>query len=185
MSSTRIRATRVSSSHISRSLTFGSAGAGCQSRSVGNLQFPGLALDEVLHQGRDVAAAVAQGRNGDWKHVEPEPQIFSKSPGLHHLRQVLVGGGNDADVHRDALGPAHALDFPMLDDPQQPHLRFERHVPDLVEQNRPLVGTLEAAAFPGQRAGERPLLVTEKLAVEQRLGDRAAVNWDERSVTPG
>ena len=81
------------------------------------------------------------------------------------------------------LGPADPLDLPVLQHAQQPHLRRQRHLADLVEEDRAPVGPLEAAALAGQRAGEGALLVPEQLAVEKRVGDGAAVDRDERPVT--
>ena len=58
----------------------------------------------------------------------------------------------------------------------------QRHVADLVEEERALVGGDEEAALVGDGAGERALGVAEELALEQRLGDRAAVDRDEGLV---
>ena len=92
-----------------------------------------------------------------------------------------MGGGDDADV--DAHGPlaADAHDLAVLHDAQQAHLRGERELADLVEEQRPAVGLLEPALAPRLRAGERALLVAEELRVDQLGGDRAAVHAAERA----
>jgi hypothetical protein len=59
-------------------------------------------------------------------------------------------------------------------------LRREAHLTDLVEEDRALVGELEAALSHGHRAGERPLLVTEQLGLEQRLRERGARDLHHR-----
>src|SRR2546425_1718063 len=59
-----------------------------------------------------------------------------------------------------------------------------REVGDLVEEERAPVGQLEAALLPPRRAGERALLVAEQLRLEQRLGQRGAVDRDERAAAP-
>ena len=56
------------------------------------------------------------------------------------------------------------------------------HLADLVEEDRALVGRLELADLLLGRAGERALLVAEQLAFQQRLGQRGAVEADERPV---
>jgi hypothetical protein len=53
---------------------------------------------------------------------------------------------------------------------------------DLVEEHGAAVRHLEPAAPFGHRAGERAPFVTEQLALEQRLGERRAVDRDERPV---
>ena len=60
----------------------------------------------------------------------------------------------------------------------------ERDVADLVEEQRPLVGQLEAADLLGDGAGEGALLVAEQLALQQARGDGRAVQLDEGAVPP-
>ena len=74
---------------------------------------------------------------------------------------------------RDA---AHPLDLALLEHAQELGLHRERHVADLVEEQRAPVGQLEAAGPRPHRAGERPALVAEQLGLEQALGDGRAVD---------
>src|SRR5690606_10649806 len=59
---------------------------------------------------------------------------------------------------------------------------IDRHLADLVEEDRPAVRLLEGAdaALPG--AGERVSLVAEELALEEVRGDGGAVDGEERLV---
>src|SRR6185503_9340186 len=57
-------------------------------------------------------------------------------------------------------------------------------VADLVEEHRPAVRHLELPALLLVRAGERALLVPEQLGLEELLGERDAVDDDERLVRP-
>ena len=72
------------------------------------------------------------------------------------------------------------LERALLQDAQELDLRPHRDLADLVEEQRAAVRLLEApdAALVG--AGERALLVPEQLALEERLGERGAVQRDER-----
>src|SRR5690606_680233 len=72
---------------------------------------------------------------------------------------------------------------PLLKNAEQLDLHIEAHVPDLVEKERAALGKLEASDSGADRSGERALLVTEQLALEQLARDRAAVDGDERRVT--
>ena len=54
-------------------------------------------------------------------------------------------------------------------------------VPDLVEKDGAAVGKLELAPAQRCRAGERPLLVAEQLALDQLGRDRGAVDFHERT----
>ena len=79
---------------------------------------------------------------------------------------------------------AEPLDLPFLEHPQQLGLQLQRQLADLVEEDGPAVGQLEAAGLRGERAGERAALAAEELALDQRPGQRAAVDHDEVAVAP-
>ena len=59
--------------------------------------------------------------------------------------QVLVGRADDAHVDRDLLAAADALDHAVLQEAQQLRLQRQRHVADLVEEQRAAVGDLDLA----------------------------------------
>src|SRR5205823_5083760 len=59
-------------------------------------------------------------------------------------------------VHPDRLRAAEALELLLLQHAQQLGLQFSRDVADLVEEQRPLVGQLEAADLLADGPGERP-----------------------------
>ena len=80
------------------------------------------------------------------------------------------------------LVAADALEGPLLQHAQQLDLRALGNLADLVEEERAAVGLLEAPLAPRDRAGERAALVAEELALEQPLGERRAVQADERLV---
>ena len=55
---------------------------------------------KMIDQAGDVLAALAQRRNADPENVEPEEEILAELTVFHQRRQILVGGGDAADVHR-------------------------------------------------------------------------------------
>ena len=78
--------------------------------------------------------------------------------------------------------PAHALKLALLQHAQDLGLRGRRHVPHLVEEDRPAVALLELADPAVLGAGEGPLLVPEQLALEQAFGNRRAVDRQEGAL---
>ena len=60
-----------------------------------------------------------------------------------------------------------------------------RQVADLVEEDRASVRDLEAADAALEGARERTALVAEELALDERAGERGAVDRDERTVAAG
>ena len=82
----------------------------------------------------------------------------------------------------ERLGPADALEFPLLEDAEQLGLRRSGQLADLVEEDRAAGGALEPAGPLAVGAGEGASLVAEELALDQALGQRAAVDPDERAA---
>ena len=119
------------------------------------------------------------------EHVQPVVQVLAQLALLHRLERVDVGRGDDAHVDRLLVAAAEAAERALLQHAQQLDLRRRRHLGDLVEEQRAAVGELEAALPPLGGAGERALLVAEDLALEQRLGNRRAVDGDERERARG
>ena len=68
----------------------------------------------------------------------------------------------------------------FLQQPQQFGLRGRRHVADFIHEDGSAVGLLELADAAAVGAGERAALVAEKLAFQQRLGNRRAVDGQQR-----
>ena len=138
-------------------------------------------VEERLHEQRQVLAALAQRRQLDREHVEPVVQVLAQLALLHRVGGIDVGRRDHAHVDRllhrgrRAAGTVRSCStrssFTCV---------CRRHLGDLVEEQRAAIGELEAALPPLDGAGERALLVAEELALEQRLGNRRAVDRHER-----
>ena len=61
--------------------------------------------------------------------------------------EVPVGRRNDADVHADVRRAADAPERLLFEKPEQLGLQRRRHLADLVEEDRALVGLLEQPAL--------------------------------------
>ena len=140
----------------------------------------GIFLDEVRGQFADIGRALAQRRNLQVHDVEPEHQIFAERAGAHRVGQDAVGGGDDADVDRHGLRPADAVDDALLDGAQQFGLQAHVHFGNFVEQQRAAIGFLELADAAAERAGEGAFLMAEQFGLQEVLGDRGAIDGDER-----
>ena len=138
--------------------------------------------EERLDQQREVVLALAQRRQLDGEDVEAVVEILAQLAVLHGVRGIDVGRGNDADVDGLLLPSAKAAELPLLQHAQQLDLRGRRHLRNFVEKERPAVRELEASFASIGRAGERALLVAENLALEQRLGNRGAVDRHKRHL---
>src|SRR6185436_15440067 len=95
--------------------------------------------------------------------------------------EVAVGGGQEPDVDRARPKRPDPQDRALLENAQQLDLDRRRQLTDLVEKHGAALGALEQADLRGGRAGERALLVAEQLALEQALGERGAVQREQRT----
>jgi hypothetical protein len=71
------------------------------------------------------------------------------------------------------------FDFAVLQDAQQLGLQLQRQLTHLVQEERAAIGLLEGALAPGLRSGEGAFLMAEQLALDQRRGQRGAVDRDK------
>src|SRR5262249_47601904 len=143
---------------------------------------PGDLVREMADEPGDVVAALAQGGQAEGEHVEAVIEVAAELAIGDHRRQVAVSGRHQADIDSNGPGAAEALELLLLQDAEQLGLQLRGDVADLVEEQRPLVGQLEAADLLGDGAGEGALLVAEQLALQEAGGDGGAVELDEGAV---
>src|SRR5579863_3476301 len=124
-------------------------------------------FQKMLHQARDVLAPVAQWRHANLDHLDSIIEVLAKATLSHHRFEVLVGRGDDAHIRRERLIAADSLEALLLDDAQQLRLRLQVHVADLIEEEGAAFRRFEFSLAPRDSAGERSLLMTEELALDQ------------------
>src|SRR6266545_2591794 len=100
--------------------------------------------------------------------------------GIYVLRTIAQGWDPDRENANAIIEilPEKAL----RDHPVERPVR-SREDADVDQEHRPTVGELELAEPARERAGERAALVSEELALEQRVGDSGAVDRDEGPLT--
>src|SRR6202035_6094725 len=81
-------------------------------------------------------------------------EVFAKAIFRHQLRQIGVGGGDDAHVDLDHVDGTQAHELLLLDHAKELGLRIEIDVADLVEEDRAAIGYLEESSLGGDRSGE-------------------------------
>jgi hypothetical protein len=148
-------------------------------------QFALKVLKEMGDDERDVLASLTERRNVDRQDVQSVEEIFPEAMVGDLLHQVPIGGGDQPYIDVDRPGASDALEFMLLQHPQQFDLRIQGQISDFVEKERALVSQLEASYATDHRAGERATFVAEELTLYKRLRDRAAVHPYHRTVPPG
>src|SRR5438105_8677082 len=137
---------------------------------------------QMLDEKRNVLATLAQRRDRERHDLEALVQVLAEPAGFHLARELAIGRRQDARAYRNPLHPADPLQLALLQDTKQLRLQVLRGLADLVEAHGAVLRQLELARLRRGGAGEGALLVTEQLALEQRLDDRGAVDADERLV---
>ena len=139
----------------------------------------------MLDEQRNVLAPLAQRRQrGAGTRAGGSRGPARKRALLDFLLEDAVRGADDAHVDLLRRRRADGANLALLQDAQQLGLQGERHLADLVEEQRAAVGDLEEALLVVVGAGERALLVAEQLALEQVLRHRRAVLRHEQLVAP-
>ena len=108
-----------------------------------------------------------RSRSGGTVHghdVQPVEEVLAEAPGARPrpARSRWVAETTRTSTLIGLLA-ADALELLLLQHAQQLELQRRRHVADLVEEQRALVGQLEAPELALDRAGERAPLVAEQL----------------------
>jgi hypothetical protein len=129
---------------------------------------------QQAHVARAVAAAL------DRHDLQPTEQVPRAAGPAAPLARVPVRCGDHAHVDHDVVGAADARDLMRLEHAQESHLKVERHLGDLVEEQRAAMRARSSRVL-ARRAGEAPRLVAEQLALDQVGRHRSAV---EREVRP-
>ena len=142
----------------------------------------GLFAALALLIGQDVVAAVPQRRNRDVEHLQPVEQVLAEGATGHRLVQVAVGRGDHPDVRFDEPRATEALELAFLQHAQELRLRGEAHLGHLVEEQHAARRQFDLAGLGLVRAREGAALVAKQLGLEQLLGQRGAIQRDERPV---
>ena len=134
--------------------------------------------DERLHEGGEVLAPLAQRGHAQRVAGHPVIEVPPEGAVLHPALEVGVGGRHHPDVHRGRR-PAHRLHLLLLEGAEELRLKGRRHLPDLVEEQRPALGQLEPPGALRDTRGDA-LADAEQLGLEEVDGDRGAVDGHER-----
>src|SRR5208282_82321 len=108
-----------------------------------------------------------------------EKQVLSKCALLDCESQVLVRRRHNANVGLDWRPPAHGRILALLQDPQQTRLRLDRHVANVVEEQRSAFGLFKASDGASRRPGEGTLLMAKELAFDQIPRNSRHIDGDE------
>ena len=134
-----------------------------------------------MGQGGNVLASFAERRELNPHHVEAVVQVVPKTAFADLSRQILVGGGDHADVHPDGMVAADRSHLLLPEHAEKLGLHVRADVSDLVEEDRAAVPGLKETAPRCDSARERAANVSEEFAFQEALGQSGAVDGHERA----
>ena len=138
--------------------------------------------ERTEEQDARVGAARAQGRDVDRIDVQAKIEGVVERLLAHLLLEILVGGGDDADVDRPRLVGSHRQDGVLLQRAKELGLDLRRGLSNLVQEQRSAVGLHESARPAALRIGEGAARVPEEVGVSERAGQARHVQNDERAA---
>jgi hypothetical protein len=139
-----------------------------------------VAPHEIMREQWNVSLALAQRRQLQARDVQPIKQVSAEAILGNRGLQRGVRTGDDACRQSALLGSAEPAKAPIFDNAKELCLQLEGQLRDFVKKDGARAGYLEQAAFECASIRERARLVSEQLALEQSLGNRSAVDGDER-----
>ncbi len=159
--------------------------AGGGQSETGESEALGALADEVPGQGEDVVGSLAEGWDRDLDDIEAVEEVVSEPALGDALREVLVGGGEHADVDLAGLAFADAADFAVLEGAEEFGLDGGGDVADFIEEEGAAFGFFEEAAVGADGAGEGAEAVSEEFAFEQVFGQGGAIDGEEGVMGAG
>ncbi len=139
-------------------------------------------LQDIFGQRLDIVGAVAERRDDDPGDVEPVIKVLAESAGRDLLGEVAVCRRDDARVGAEGLSSADALELTLLDDAEDLDLGRQGQLADLVEKDRSSGRAFEPPGLLAVGPGERAALVAEQFALDEPLGECAAIDANKRSA---
>src|SRR6266536_4297806 len=142
----------------------------------------GVVLEKMAGQERDIFHSLPQGREMDGDHIQTVVQILAKIPFAHRFTQVVVRGGNDANVYLEPVFAADPSDLVLLEHAQETRLHVCADATDFVKKASAALSFFKNSLFICQRSGKGAAHMAEKLTFENRLSQCSTIHGDKGTV---
>ena len=138
----------------------------------------------MIDQQRDVLATFTQWWQMDLGAVDAEVEILAELLLLDLMTKVTIGRTHEPDIRVMFVVGTEPDDFTRLQHAKELGLHGQRHVTDLIQEERSLVGVFEDAFAILLGTREGALHMTEQLVLEQTFALPGAVERDIPVVDP-
>lgn len=138
--------------------------------------------EKCLGEQGDVPSAFAERGQFENDHGESIEQVLAELANRHGLAQVHVRRSDDTYIDLDGAASTDAFDALFLEEPKEFNLKRRWKFTDFIQEQGSARGRLDATDALGVRAREGAFFVAEQFALEERLGDRSAVDGNEGRI---
>src|SRR5512132_3455309 len=106
-----------------------------------------LVAEKLLGERQDVLAPFAQWRNADGQYLQPIVKVLAEQAAPYLVPELAVRCAHHPRIHREGPDVAHPANLSILEHPEELGLQRQRHLGDLVEEERSGVRRLEQPAL--------------------------------------
>ena len=143
-----------------------------------------VACGEVLGEQGDIFGAAAERRYMDGHAPQPEAEIAPVEVHAHHVVEIPVGCGDEAEIAFHFAHFADGTEAAQLQRPQERALHGEGQFAHFVKEQCAVVGGGEKTLARPVGSGERAPGVSEQMRLHQRFWQGGTVHGDERAGRP-
>lgn len=136
-------------------------------------------MEKVLTENGEIAKAVGEGGEGDFEDTQAVIQVFAKTFFGDGAVEVLIGGGDEAEVDAEVVATTDAGEGFFFDEAEKFDLDGEGDFGNFVEEQGATGGTFEVAGFGGEGSGEGSFFVAEEFGFEKGFREAGAGEGDE------
>src|ERR1700690_571551 len=142
------------------------------------------ALAKVRRKRRDIFGPLAEARHSDMQNLQSKEKVAAKPFLTNRFLEIGVGGRDDSYVRFDRRARAEWEILSRVQEREKLGLGGGRKLADLVQKERSPLGSADLAFGAPRGCRVSPPRRPEQLALDETVGDRRAVQLDERTATP-
>src|SRR4051812_39312966 len=133
---------------------------------------------EVVGEKRNIFATFTKRRQIKSNDVDTVEKVLAEATGSDFVSKVAVGGADDASVGASFLGVANAIVGTVLEELQGLGLKAKIEFGDFVEEESAVLGAFDVTGLGGVSVCKSTFFVAKEFALEERSGNRGAVDFD-------
>jgi len=137
-------------------------------------------MQKRAHEVRDILKAGSQRRKVNLQDCEPIVKIRAEDAVTRFLPQIVVRSTDDSHVVTRGGVAAHRHYVTSLEQSQQPRLKIQGEIPDLIKEERAAIGSRERPDSGGDRARKRTAYMPEQVTFYE-----PSVNAPQSNTTNG